>query len=208
MMTSFNSRRVILSFLTSISVVLIVVFCGCATAPTHPPTAEDLTPPLLTLAPGDVIEITFAGATNLTGMHRIGPEGTITMPLVGQIEAAGKTSEQLQNQLVGAYSGELRDTNIVVSIAGSGNVIYIDGAVLRPGKITLERPLTALEAVEEAGGFAETANRKKVTVIRYKGSANSVIELNLEPVLTGGQVPPFYLRPRDIVHVPTKMQWF
>jgi len=61
-----------------------------------------------------VIEITFAGATNLTGMHRIGPEGTITMPLVGQIEAAGKTSEQLQNQLVGAYSGALRDTNIVV----------------------------------------------------------------------------------------------
>ena len=208
MISLFNSRRVILGFLGSLSLAVLAIVSGCNTPPAHPPTAEDLTPPLLTLAPGDVLEITFPGATNLTGMHRIGPEGTITMPLVGQVEAAGKTSEQLQNQLVGLYSGELKDTNVVVGIAGSGNVVYVDGAVLHPGKITLERPLTALEAVEEAGGFIETSNRKKVTVVRYKGNQNTVIELNLEPVLTGGAVPPFYLRPRDIVHVPTKIQWF
>jgi polysaccharide export outer membrane protein len=130
------------------------------------------------------------------------------MPLVGQVDAAGKSAEELQSQLMKLYSTELKDTNVIVSVAGSGNVVYVDGAVLRPMKITLERPITALEAVEEAGGFTDTANRKKVTVIRYKGNENTVIELNLEPVLSGGPVPPFYLRPRDIVHVPTKIQWF
>jgi protein involved in polysaccharide export with SLBB domain len=106
------------------------------------------------------------------------------------------------------YSSELKDTNIIVSLAASGNIVYVDGAVLRPNKIILERPITALEAIEECGGFAETANKKKVTVVRYKGNTNTIIELNLEPVLVGGQVLPFYLKPHDIVHVPTKIQWF
>ena len=83
------------------------------------------------------------------------------MPLVGQVDAAGKSAEELQTQLIKLYATELKDTNIIVSVAGSGNVIYIDGAILRPGKIVPQRPLTALEAIEEAGGFAETANRKK-----------------------------------------------
>ena len=206
MMNCANSRRAIgLCFALAF---VLAFFCACQSKPTHPPTAEDLTPPMLRLAPGDVIEVQFPGATNFNAMHRIGPEGTITMPLVGQVDAAGKSADELQTQLIKLYSTELKDTNIVVSIAGSGNVIYIDGAVLRPGKITLERPMTALEAVEEAGGFAETANRKKVTVIRYVGNTNTVKELNLEPVLSGGPVPPFYLRPKDIVHVPTKIQWF
>ncbi len=188
--------------------VFVLFLAACQSTPTHPPTAEDITPPILRLAPGDVLEITFPGATNLTGLHHIGPEGTITMPLVGQIEAGGKTAEELQGQLIGLYSSELKDTNIIVSVASSGNVVYIEGAILRPGKIIMERPITALEAVMEAGGFAEVANKRKVTVVRYKGNQNYVIELNLEPVLSGGQVPPFYLRPRDIVHVPTKIQWF
>jgi protein involved in polysaccharide export with SLBB domain len=206
MMNYANSRRAVgLCFALAF---VLAIFCACQSAKPHPPSAEDITPPMLRLAPNDVVEVTFPGATNFNSMHRIGPEGTIMMPLVGQVDAAGKSAEELQRELIKLYATELKDTNIIVSVAGSGNVIYIDGAILRPGKIVLERPLTALEAIEEAGGFAETANRKKVTVIRYKGNENTVIELNLEPILTGGPVPPFYLRPHDIVHVPSKIQWF
>jgi polysaccharide biosynthesis/export protein len=187
---------------------VLLLLCGCRSTPGNPPTAEDIMPQMLRLAPGDVLDITFPGATNLSGMHRIGPEGTITMPLVGQIEAVGKSADQLQTQLIGLYSGELKDTNIIVSIAGSGNVVYIEGAIGRPGRIVMERPLTALEAIMEAGGFAETANKKKVTIIRYKGTENTTIEVNLDPILKGGPVPPFYLRPRDIIHVPARIQWF
>jgi polysaccharide export outer membrane protein len=208
MTTQSTSRRAAFyMFLVSLCSAVLIL-CACKSTPTVPPTAEDLNPPLLQLAPGDVVDITFAGATNMSGMHRIGPEGTINMPLVGQVEASGKSTEQLQSHLMAQYVNELKDTNIIVSLVGSGNVVYIDGAILRPGKMMLERPLTALEAIEEAGGFAETANKKKVTIIRYKGLTNSVIHLNLEPVLTGQHVPPFYLKPRDIIHVPTKVQWF
>jgi len=186
----------------------VLLFSACQTPSGHRPTAEDSVPPVLKLAPGDVIEVTFPGATNLSGIHRIGPEGGITLPLVGQIQAGGKTSEELQTQVVALYQNELKDSNVLVSIASSGNVVYVDGAVLRPGKIQLDRPLTALETVMECGGFQPVANQKKVTIIRYNGNNNKTIDLNLEPVLSGGPVPPFYVRPRDIVHVPTKMQWF
>ncbi len=208
MTTNSTTRRAgVYMFIVSLFSA-ILLFSACKSTPSVPPTAEDLNPPLLQLAPGDVVDITFTGATNMSGMHRIGPEGTINMPIIGQIEATGKSTEQLQAHLMSQYVNELKDTNIIVSLVGSGNVVYIDGAILRPGKIMLERPLTALEAIEEAGGFAETANKKKVTIVRYKGLTNSVIHLNLEPVLTGEHVPPFYLKPRDIIHVPTKVQWF
>jgi polysaccharide export outer membrane protein len=181
---------------------------GCQTPAGKPITADDQKPTLLLLVPGDAIEVTFPGATNLSGTHRIGPEGTITMPLVGQVQAAGKTVSEMQNDLLKLYEHELRQKEVIVAMVGSADSVYITGSVLRPGRVQMERPLTALEAIMEAGGFSETANRKKVSVIRYEGDTNSIYFLNLDPILSGGHVPPFYLKPKDIVDVPQKVQWF
>jgi polysaccharide export outer membrane protein len=181
---------------------------GCQTTPGHVPTAEDQKPTPLYLSPGDSIEVTFPGATNLSGAHRIGPEGTITMPLVGQVQAAGKTAQELQADLVKLYGRELRQNEVIVGMIGSANTVWVSGAVLRPGRVQMDRPLTVLEAIMESGGFADSANRKKVLVIRYSGETNSTYTLNLEPLLSGGLVLPFYLKPRDIVDVPQKVQWF
>jgi protein involved in polysaccharide export with SLBB domain len=181
---------------------------GCQGPSARAISSEDQKPTPLFLAPGDAIEVTFPGATNLSGTHRIGPEGTITMPLVGQVQAAGKTVPELQSDLAKLYEHELRQKEVIVAMIGSANSIYVTGAVLRPGRVQMERPLTALEAVMEAGGFTETANKKKVSVVRYEGETNSIYILNLDPILSGGHVPPFYLKPRDIVDVPQKVQWF
>ena len=181
---------------------------GCQNTTGRGISADDMVPPLLQLSPGDAVEVSFPGSTNLSGIHRIGPEGTLTMPIVGQVQAAGKTAAELQSELLKLYESELRDKEILVSIVGSANLIYVTGAVLHPGKIALERPLTALEAIMEAGGFTDPANRKKVTIVRYEGDQNTIITLDLEAILSGGPVPPFFVRPRDIVHVPAKVQWF
>lgn len=181
---------------------------GCQTPAARKPAAEDMIPPLLELAPGDTVEITFPGATNLTGMHRIGPEGFITMPLVGKVMAGGKTAQELQNDLTKKYETELQDKEVIVTVVNSANAVYVTGAVLRPGKLQLDRPLTALEAIMEVGGFSDTANRKEITVVRYEGEQNVVYHLDLEKLLVGGPVAPFYVHPRDIIHVPQKVQWF
>lgn len=167
-----------------------------------------MVPTVLYLSAGDVLDISFSTATNFNGLRRIGPEGTLNMPVIGAVEAGGKTAAELEAELEKRYATELQDPELFVNIAGSANVVYVSGAVLRPGRVTLDRPLTALEAVLEAGGFATDANLERVTIIRYEGLENTIYELNLEPVYSGGPVAPFYLEPRDVVNVPRKVQWF
>jgi protein involved in polysaccharide export with SLBB domain len=87
--------------------------------------------------------------------------------------------------------------------------IYVTGAVLHPGKVMSERPLTPLEAIMEAGGFDYTkANQKAVAVIRHEGGATQRYKLNLKNELAGSGVEPFALKPFDIIYVPEKFNWF
>jgi len=206
------SRRAPLgSWLAAMAALLLVLGgLGCqGPAPKGRAIEEgDKVPTTLALAPGDVLEVTFPGATNLSGSYRLGPEGAITMPLVGAVQAGGKSALQVQDELTKLYETQLQDKEVIVRIAGSANMVYVTGAVLRPGRVILERPLTALEAILETGGFAPNANKKRVTVIRYEGNKNTLINLDLDPVYQGGEVTPFYLRPRDEVRVAEKIQWF
>src|SRR5688572_29018153 len=73
--------------------------CACQVPYTRPITEENMTPPILTLSPGDTLDITFPGATNLTGMRHVGPEGAIMMPQIGSVQAAGKTVGELEIEL-------------------------------------------------------------------------------------------------------------
>jgi polysaccharide export outer membrane protein len=208
-------RRFLSDFRAATAVLLAAVFllmvtAGCHSTPkSRAMTPDDMVPTLFVLSPGDAIELTFMSpsATNFSGVHRINPEGTVTLPLVGQVAAAGKTAPDLQTELLGLYKKELQDPELIVGIAGSANQVYVSGAVLRPGRVSLDRPLTALEAVMESGGFADNADRKKVQVVRYVGDENQTWTINLD-VLSGDPVPPFYLRAKDILHVPAKFQWF
>lgn len=170
---------------------------------------EHTVPPVLTLAPGDAVEITFTGATNYSGIRRIGPEGTLTaMPIIGSVQASGKTVAELEAELEKRYENELRDNDVVVALAASANFVYVTGSVGRPGRVQLDRDLTALEAILEAGGFLQDANLKKVTVSRYEGDVNVTYTANLKPAFEGGPISRFYVKPRDVVYVPKKIQWF
>jgi protein involved in polysaccharide export with SLBB domain len=85
----------------------------------------------------------------------------------------------------------------------------VTGAVLRPGKVTSDHPLSALEAIMEAGGPDYTkANLKAVTVIRHEDGKTQNYTLNLRNVLKGQSAEPFYLKPSDIVYVPERFTWF
>jgi polysaccharide biosynthesis/export protein len=198
----------VLGFFFVFLVILAVATSGCQTTRGRAIGPENMVPTVLSLAPGDVLDISFASATNMNAIRRVGPEGSITMPTIGQVQVAGKTVAQVEAELKERYAKELQDPELFVNLAQSGNVVYVSGSVARPGRIVLERPLTALEAILEAGGFTPDANLKKVTVIRYEGQSNTTYDLDLQPVYSGGPVSPFYLMPRDVVNVPKKVQWF
>ena len=154
-----------------------------------------------TLAPGDEIRVVFSGAPELNTQQKIQPNGRVSLPTIGEVTAAGRTIGSLQAELTSLYQPRLQDSTVTVSLAGSQAGVYVTGAVLRPGKIPLDRPMTALEAVMEVGGFSPVANPRRVTVVRTQGGRSRNYDLDLYQSIHGTESTPFYVRPYDVVYV-------
>lgn len=168
-----------------------------------------LVPKVFTMArlqEGDVIRVTFEVETNLNTIAKVQLDGTIVMPLIGTVKAVGKTPPELQAELMQAYERVLKVNQLTVGVVSSSAGVYVSGAVLRPGRIPMDRPLTALDAIMEAGGFDFTrAKPSAVTVLRIENGTQVTYRLNLKKALEGRDPRPFYLKPFDIVHVPEKV---
>lgn len=204
-------RRLIqrLPLVPALVMLAALLFGGCQTAPPHFPVAEAtaaMTGPAVRFNPGDLLQVSFPGATAMNTTQRVQLNGNIQMPLVGEIAAAGKTPTELQADLIKAYDKELQVKQVVVILSSSSASIFVSGAVARPGRISMERPMNVLDAIMEAGGFdPKRANVKKVTVIRQVNGQYSREVLNLKPVLNGANVQPYPLQPFDIIYVPEKL---
>ena len=119
------------------------------------------------------------------------------------------TPAELEKQIIEKFGKDLVTKEVTVSLVSSQYPVFVTGAVLRPGKIEATRPITALEAIMEAGGFDYAkANIKSVKVIRTQGAEVKTFILDFRDVLAGKKSEPFYVRPSDIVFVPEKFTLF
>ena len=161
------------------------------------------------LREGDVLKIIFPGAPNLSSAQPIRRDGKITLQLVGEITAAGMTPTQLQEEILKRFGDQLVTKEVSVSVESSTFPVFVTGAVMRPGKILVDRSLNVLEAVMEAGGFDYAkANTKRVLVIRNENGVLKNFRLNLKAALDGKASEPFSVKPSDIIYVPERFQWF
>jgi protein involved in polysaccharide export with SLBB domain len=160
------------------------------------------------LREGDVVNISFPSSASLNTTQTIRTDGRISLSLIGEVVAAGKTPVELQNDLIKLYEPQVATKEVLVTVQSAGFPIFVTGAVLRPGKIMEDHPLTALEAIMEAGGATENANLAAVVVIRQEKDKSATYKLNLKQVMKGAPGKPFYLKPSDILRVPEKFTWF
>jgi polysaccharide export outer membrane protein len=177
------------------------VGCDDMSPPPPVPSEAYVSKPSGTLAPGDEVMVTFSGAPELNTRQKIQPNGKVSLPTIGDVNASGRSINSLQSSLTSMYQPHLQDPTVVVSLASAAAGVYLSGEVNRPGKIPLDRPMTALEAVMEAGGFSKLANPKKVYVIRKEGGKQKRYVLNMNDALTGVETSPFYVRPFDVIYV-------
>jgi len=188
---------------------ILMAVTGCQTPEYGQFGAQPGTRSDVVLREGDTVKISFPGTPNLNTTQKIAPDGRITLPLIREITAAGKTPAALEKELLERYASQLVSKEVTVEVESTSFTIYVSGAVLHPQKVTSTRPLTALEAIMETGGFDYTrANMKKVRVIRQEGGKSQHYILNLKTALEGGENKPFYLKPADIVFVPERFSWF
>lgn len=163
------------------------------------------TPPSVStkLGPGDEIEIKFAYAGDFNETQRIRPDGKIELQLVGEIQASGKTPDQLRQELTELYGKELKYPQLAVIVRTfHGRRVYVGGEVTQPGVLEMPDRMTVFEAIMEAGGYRiETAAVKSVVVVRQDGDKNSAFLVDLEDAISGRNMRNVYLQPRDIVYV-------
>jgi polysaccharide export outer membrane protein len=191
--------------------IICFLMAGCETS-THAPLSAgiDATPdPNVVLREGDSVKITFAGAAQLDSAQQIRRDGKIALPTFGEMQASGLTPAQLEKQIIERFGKDLVTKEVTVTLVSAQYPVFVNGAVLRPGKIEATRPITALEAIMEAGGFDYAkANVKSVKVIRTEGSEVKTFILDFKPVLEGKPSVPFYVRPSDIIFVPERFTLF
>lgn len=152
------------------------------------------------LAAGDVISVAYPGAPELNVTQKVRANGKVSLPMVGDVTAGGKQLPAFQDELAGLYAKHLQDPKVVVAIEQTAAVIYVSGRVQTPGKIVLDRPMTVLEAVMEAGGYNDFA-KGRVSVIRNENGTQKRYNLNLNEALASPTSPAFYVKPYDVIYV-------
>jgi polysaccharide export outer membrane protein len=163
----------------------------------------------LILQSGDTLRISFPGAANLDTSLPIRTDGRINLPMVGEVVASGKTPSVLEKELMGLYASKLVSKEVSVTVVSSPFSVFVTGAVMHPGKIVTDHPISALEAVMEAGGFDNAkANTSAVVVVRKVGTGTKSFKLDLKQILEGRKAETFLLHRSDIVNVPEKFTWF
>lgn len=134
----------------------------------------------------------------------IRPDGGMTFPLVGEVQAQGMTVTQLQQHLSGALGRYIPDPEVTVSVrATGGNVIYVVGKVNRPGSFVASRPTDVVQALGLAGGLNRFAASDDIKVLRRDGSEQVAIPFRYSEIEDGENLGQnIILMPGDIVVVP------
>lgn len=200
---------------------LLFTISGCQTddypnapipsRPSNPQSTKSSNQPAQTmvLREGDTLTVSIPSSPTLDTTQQIRTDGKIVLPLVGEVTASGKTPEDLQNELLKLYQPQVSAKQVLVTIQSPNIPVYVTGAVLRPGPIAVNHPISALDAIMEAGGFDFTkANLKAVVVVRQEKNRTVRYKLDLKKAWGGSEVPPFYLEPYDIVYVPERFTWY
>lgn len=163
----------------------------------------------LILKEGDSIRVSFPGTPSLNSVQVIRRDGKITLDMVGEVSAAGLTPHALEEELIKRYGDQLVVKEIFVTVESSSFVVYLTGAVLKPGKLVSERHLSPMEAVIEAGIDHTKANLKSVVIIRdLPTGKREKFKINLARQLKGEPTLPFSLEPFDIIYVPERFSWY
>jgi len=158
----------------------------------------------ITLGPGDELDMKFFYNPELNDVQTVRPDGRITLQLVGDVMAHGRTPADLQKELRTRYGRLLEKPEVTVIVRTlNSRVVYVGGAVQQSGRLSMPGRLTVLSAILQAGGLDDAnADPSEVLVVRHTDGKRIVTSLDLRAALKGDEYNTFYLEPQDIVLVP------
>jgi polysaccharide export outer membrane protein len=182
----------------------------CALAPLSAKDKDDkkpaAQPPALSseyrLAVGDKLRIEVYKDAQLSQSVQVRPDGKITLPLIGDLDASNRTPIELRDTITTSLKEYVTNPTVtVIVVEAIVPTAYVMGEVNHPGAVTLQSPLTIIQALALAGGLKDFADAKNIRVIRKGVSGVETIDFNYKAALKSSRAP-LALRPGDTVVVP------
>ncbi len=192
----------------SLALGLLVGLAGCARAPLPTPPVEDQTAAAredYRIGPADVLGIRVWRNPELSIDVPVRPDGRISVPLLGDIEAAGTTTAELRDVIAEQLAEYITAPDVTVIVVGiNSKRVHLVGELVRPAALPLTVEMRVLDAIATVGGFTPFANKRKIRILRRQDDG-SVIEyrFNYNSFLRGNEPGSnIRLQPGDTIVVP------
>ena len=156
------------------------------------------------IGPGDILDISVWKEEALTKAVVVLPDGKISFPLIGQVDAAGRTVDDLKQEIskrIVKFAPK-EEVNIEVKQVNS-MLVYVIGRVNQPGRFVLNTNVDVLQALSIAGGLNPFAKRSQIKVFRKEGGKTMILRFNYDEVTDGERLEQnVTLKRGDVVVVP------
>ena len=138
------------------------------------------------IGPADVLSIAYRNEKDMTGDYIVRPDGKITLPYLGDIQAEGFTPEKLTEHLLKISDKLYKSPTITVGVKEiKSKTVSITGGVVKPGEYPIHRPMDVLNLISLAGGLREFTNGKEIRIIRGQGANQQAFLFNYKEVQEG-----------------------
>ena len=152
----------------------------------------------------DVIEVLVWKEDAFSRVVIIRPDGKISLPVIGDVQAAGLTTDELTERITAKLKGFIDNPTVSVIVTQINSMkVYIQGEVLRPGVYQLKSNTTVLQAISLAGGFSEWAKKNKIVIVREVNGKGTRIPVNYKKMIWGKDISQILILERgDTIIVP------
>lgn len=153
---------------------------------------------------GDVLDISVWNEEALQKQLIVLPDGMISFPLAGELQAQGQSVTELQAALKSKLTDYLADPVVTVSVASvSGNTVHIMGKVLKPGNFMMNKPTDVMQALSMAGGLSPYAEENNIIIIRRNGEHQRVLPVHYASIKKGKELNTnILLQSGDVIVIP------
>jgi len=153
---------------------------------------------------GDVLDISVWNEEALQKQLIILPDGMISFPLAGELQAQGQSVTDLQAALKKQLADYLADPVVTVSVANvSGNTVHIMGKVLEPGNFVMNKSIDVMQALSMAGGLSPYAEENNIIVLRRSGESQQVLPVHYASIKKGQELDTnIILQSGDVIVIP------
>jgi len=148
-----------------------------------------------------VIKVSYADETVPDQTQKIRRDGKVSLPLIGEVTAAGKRVIDFQDELVSRYEGKLENNEVLVTLEDGRATVIVSGFANRPGPINLDRPTTVYQAIMAAGGVSDYGSPSNIHLTRIINGEQRTETINLRPTIHGHPTKPQYVQDGDVIYI-------